>query len=125
MSLVIDTSILIDLEKGKEEIIKIFMELKNQYPSKPKISFVAKFEFLFVLKNKSPKNKEEAQKFMNEFETMHTTELTIKNLVLLREKYELPISDLIIATQTMEHGDTLVTKDKDFEQITEIDKIIL
>lgn len=125
MSLAIDTSVLIDLEKGKEEIVRKFTELKKQYPAKPKISFIVKFEFLFGLKNKSPKNKEEAQKFMNEFETIHTNELTIKNLVILREKYELPISDLIIATQTIENGDTLVTRDKDFEQITEIDKIIL
>jgi len=43
----------------------------------------------------------------------------------LEEKYNLPLADLVIASQTLEYNCILVTKDKDFEKIKEIDKIIL
>lgn len=125
MSLLIDTSILIDLEKSKKEIVEKILEFESIYPITPKISFISSFEFRMGLINKSEKNMSNAMNFMNQFKTVHTTELTIKNLIKLKSKYELPLADLLIAAQTMEHGCLLVTKDKDFQQIEEIDKIIL
>lgn len=125
MSLVIDTSVLIDIEKGKKDILNKLTSLKNLYPSQAKISFISKFEFLIGLKNRSPKNKEKSSAFLDNFEVLHTTNLTINNLLILKEKYEFPLADLIIASQVIEKGDILVTKDKDFENIQELEKIII
>lgn len=125
MSLVIDTSVLIDSEKGRKETLSQLIKLKEAFPSKPKISFITCFEFMLGLKNRSSKNKERAMAFLNKFEVIHTTDVSVKNLVNLKEKYELPLADLIIASQTMENADTLVTSDKDFKMINEINKIFL
>jgi predicted nucleic acid-binding protein len=124
MSLIIDTSVLIEIEKGKKEIIDELIKLKEFYPAKPKISFISYFEFVYGLRNKSVKNKEKAVAFLNDFEIIHTTDLMVKHLITLKENYELPLADLIICSQVLEKGDTLFTKDKDFENIKEINRII-
>ena len=125
MSLLIDTSVLIDIEKRRKETLTRLLELKKIHPAKPRLSFISYFEFLFGLRNRSPRNKEKAQSYLDKFEIVHTNDSCVKNLVYLKEKYELPLADLIIASQVMEKGDVLITKDKDFEQIKEIEKIII
>lgn len=125
MQLILDTSIVIELERKNKEIVFKIEELKRRYPSAPKISFITYFELLEGATNKSEKNKEEAENFIDLFEVMQTTKKTAKNLVLLRKSYELPIPDLLIAAQTLEIDGVLVTKDKDFSNIQEIRKVIL
>ena len=124
MQLVLDTSIVIELERKNEDILSKIEELKNRYSSIPKISFITYFELLEGIANKSEKNKEEAEKFIELFEVLQTTKRTAKNLVMLKRNYELPIPDLIIAAHTLEIGGILVTKDNDFKNIKEIDKVI-
>ncbi|MEK6846812.1 MAG: type II toxin-antitoxin system VapC family toxin [Nanoarchaeota archaeon] len=123
--LILDTSIIIELEKENKVFIAKLEELKKQERSLPKISFITYFEILEGIENKSEKNKEKAKAFVELFEVLQTTKITAEKLVYLRKNYELPIPDLIIAAQTLENNGTLITKDKDFNQIKEINKIRL
>lgn len=125
MYLIFDTSILIELERANKEIIAKINEIRKIYPAPAKISLVSYFEFLYGLKEKSEKNKEKALAFVEKFSVLQTTKTTAHNLAALKSKYEFPLADLIIAAQTMEESAILLTKDRDFEEIEEIDKIIL
>lgn len=125
MNIILDTSILIELERGNKEVISGVDELRKLYPAPAKISFINYFEFLYGLKDKSIKNKEKSKSFVELFEVIQTTKKTANNLVNLKQKYELPLADLLIASQTLETNGLLVTKDKDFERIDEIDKVII
>lgn len=125
MRLVLDTSILIELERKNKEIENKVNELRSIYPLPPQISFMTYFEFLEGIERKSKKNKKNSKHFLALFEVLHTTLLTAQYLVFLRQKYEFPIPDLFIAAQTLESGGILVTKDADFKQIDEIDTIFM
>ena len=122
--LILDTSIVIEIERENKQIISRLEELKKQHAAIPKISFMTYFEFLEGIAKKSDKNKEKALAFIELFETINTTKNTAKSLVSLRQKYEFPLPDLFIAAQVLENNGILVTKDKDFERIAEIEKII-
>lgn len=95
------------------------------YPVAPKISFMSYFEFLYGLRRKSPKNKQKARSFVGLFEIIDTTNKTAENLVMLKDNYGLSLTDLFIASQVLEEKGILVTMDKDFEKIGEIEKIVL
>ena len=82
------------------------------------------FEFLYGLRKKSPKNKIKSEELLQLFETIQTNNFTASFLVKLKDKYELSLTDLFIASQVMENDYILVTKDRDFERIEEIDKVI-
>lgn len=125
MSLFIDTSILIEIRNDNQKIIAEVQLLRKKYPSPPKISFITYFEFMFGIRRKSDSNKSKEREFISEFEIVNSTKKTAEIMVNLEDKYNLPLADLIIASQTLEHGDLLVTKDKDFADIIEIEKIIL
>ncbi len=125
MNLILDTSILIEIERKNKIVIDRLNELKSLYPAPPRISFVSYFEYLYGLRAKSAKNKEKLKSFAELFNVIHTTNNTANFLVLLKEKYELPLADLLIAAQAIETNGLLVTKDKDFENIKEIEKIII
>ena len=56
---------------------------------------------------------------------MQKTKNTADRLVELKQKYELPLADLLIAAQVIENNGILITKDNDFDKIKEIEKINL
>lgn len=125
MTLVFDTSILIDLERGEKNILEALRELKDRYPSPPKITFISYFEFLHGIRNRKNINKEKCLSFLNMFEVIQTTKITAKVLSILKSNYELPLADLLIASQVIENDLLLLTKDKDFQNIEELQKILL
>lgn len=130
MSLAIDTSILIPLEKGDKTITQRMVDLRKTYPSPPSITFINYFEFLCGIQERNPKNKSEALSFIELFSLLNTTKNTAIILSGLKAKYDkigksFSLSDLLIASQAIENNMTLVTKDKQFEEITELQKIML
>jgi len=62
---------------------------------------------------------------LEEFQVIQTTKSTASLLPLLKTKYGLPLIDLLIASQVMEVNGIIITKDKDFDIISEIKKIII
>ncbi|MFB6226468.1 MAG: type II toxin-antitoxin system VapC family toxin [Candidatus Paceibacteria bacterium] len=125
MRLVLDTSILVDLERGNKETINKLSELRRIYPDPPKISFISYFEFLYGLRNKTFRNRKEPLEFVEKFDVIHTSKNTADILVELKKKYEFPLADMMIASHTKEIKGVLVTKDRDFENMEEIEKIVL
>ena len=125
MYLIFDTSVVIEIERENKKIIKDLNELKKLYPSTPKLPFIVYYELIHGIRKRNPKNKVKAEMIINAFEVLHTTNITAKNLSILKSKYELSLTDLMIASQVMEKKGVLVTRDKDFKVIDEIEKIFV
>lgn len=130
MTLVLDTSILIDIERRKEVTLEKLRQIILIHQQPAKITFVNQFEFLLGIKEREPKNKEKAIAFLNQFLGINTTKLTAGILSDLKYKYDkigknLSLTDLLIASLVIENNMVLLTKDKDFEKIEELKKIIL
>ena len=125
MHLIFDTSILIELDRGNKDIIKKISELIKKYPAPAKISVISYFEFLYGLRNKNEKNRNKSLEFIEKFDVVQFSKATAVILVKFKQDYEFPLADLIIASQTEEKRGVLVTRDNDFKEIKEINKIIL
>ena len=130
MSLALDTSILISIEKGDQEIIRKLNELSKKYLLPPQLPFTSYFEFLVGLKIRKPKKYEEILNFFRKFNVLQTTNRTADILSNLKIKYDklgiiLSLADLLSASQVIENQLILITRDKDFEKIEELKKIIL
>lgn len=130
MSLAFDTSILIELERKNPEIIEKIDRLSRVYPTPPQLPFISYYEFIRGLKTKKPKDYEKKFAFANRFNVLKTSKRTAEILADLRIKYEkigfsLPLADLLIVAQSVENNLVLISRDKDFEKIEEVQKIIL
>jgi len=130
MTLVLDTSIIIELERGDQETINEIKKVLKEYASPPSITFITYFEFLQGVIKRSPKNKEEAIAFLQKFAYVNITRKTAEILAELKTKYEskgltLPLADFLIIAQVKEGNHLLITKDAHFKGIEEINKIIL
>lgn len=129
MTLAFDTSILIAIEKKDERVIKELDKLSKLHKLAPQLPFIAYYEFLRGLKIGKPKKYAELREFVEQFNVLNTTKSTAEILSDLKMKYDsvgesLPLADLLIASQIIENNLTLITKDKDFEKIKELKKII-
>ena len=67
---------------------------------------------------------------MNNFHIIQTSRKTAKILADIKSKYDkkgvtISLTDLIISCITIENNMVLVTKDKDFEKIENLKKIII
>lgn len=130
MSLTIDTSVLIRIEKGDKKIMESIKKARETYPSPPSVTFIAYFEFLQGIRERNPKNKDKAVKFIELFRFLSLTKSAANILNDLKHKYEklgksFTLSDLLIASQAIENDLTLVTADKQFQEIEELKKIVL
>ncbi len=130
MNLIFDTAILINIQNREPNTLEKLKELSKIYQGTGQITFMVYFEFLFGLREKSLENKEKALAFINNFECLQTTKVTANILSDLRHKYDkigksLPLADLLIASQVIENNGTLITSDKDFDRIEELNKIFV
>ena len=130
MTLVLDTSILIDIERKEDVVIEKIKELIEIHQAPASITFINYFEFLYGLQQKSPKNKEKSFAFLERFHFLEPTKRTADILSGMRYKYEklgisFSLSDLMIASQVIENDMTLVTSDKHFQEINELKAMII
>lgn len=130
MILALDSSLLIDLEKGNKETIQKLEKLRAIHQGPAYISLMSYFELYYGILNKIEKNREEAYIFLHKFPVLQTTTRTAEILAELKQKYEkrgihFTLTDLFIASQVREHGLLLITKEKDFKAIEEIQKIVI
>lgn len=130
MTLVFDTSVLIDIQRKDKRTLEKIKELSEIHPAPASITFISYFEFFHGLQVKSPKNKGKALAFIEFFHFLEPTKRTARILSDLRYKYEkigmsFSLSDLLIASQTIENGMTLVTSDKHFQELEELKKVVL
>ncbi len=130
MMLGLDTSILVDLEKGKRETIEKIKTIAAMHKSQGCISFISYLEFYHGIIDRNVRNYEKAYLYLNMYPVLQSTKRTAEICAQFRKKYDkkgipFSLSDLLIAAQIFEHNLVLVTKDKDFEKIEEIRKIML
>ncbi len=130
MTLVLDTSILIALERKDKETLSKLEAITEKYKSPPSITFINLFEILLGIKLRQPRRYKEAIEFLERFDVLNTTDETAKILAEIKIKYDkkgviLPLADLIIASLVIENKMILLTKDKDFEKIEELKKEII
>lgn len=130
MTLFLDTAILINIERKNKELIKKIETLTQTDPAPANIGLVNYFEFIHGLQKKSPQNREKSMAFVEKFPFLEATKNTAAILSDLKYKYDklgksFSLSDLIIASQAIENNMTLVTTDKQFEEIEELKKIVL
>ena len=130
MTLLLDTSILIGMQRKEKEIIEKLNELKKVHFQPASISFINYFEFYYGLIEKSIKNRQMLIDFINKFNCLKASSITAEILAELKNKYEkkgivIGLADLIVASQAKENNMLLVSTDKTFERIDDINKIIL
>ena len=130
MILTFDTSILIDIERGKKETLNQLRLITKKHAGSAYILYTPYMELYSGLLKKKIKNFNQGylllQKFVFLAPTKDTAEITAK---LKREYSQKGVTisepDLFIAAQVVEHNLLLVTRDKDFSRIKEIKSIIL
>ena len=124
MSVILDTSILIGLQRG-DRVVKMEIEsLSRHFPATPSITFLNVFEYLVGIRTLT-KRKAQAIKLLENFDVINTTAKTAEVMASLRSKYDkrgmmLSLSDLLIAGLAIENDMVLVTSDRDFEGIKEL-----
>ena len=130
MTLLLDTSILISIERKERDIVSKISEISKTHYQHPLISFISYFEFYSGLIEKNVKNKQIMIQFINKFNCLKASSATAQILAELKYKYEkkgitIPLADMIIASHAKEFNLTLITTDKVFEKIDDINKIIM
>ena len=130
MTLVFDSSLLIEIERRNKDILEKLKEYMELYPAAPQITFINYFEFYDVVHDRQPHNKDKALAFINNFNIIYVTKKTAEILSDLKRKYEklgtaIALADLLIASQVIENKLILLTLDKGFDKIDELNKIIL
>ena len=130
MILVLDTSVIIDMERNNSDTINKIKNLIKLHPSEAKITFITYYEFLKGIEKRKIKNKEKATDFINKFEFLNINRKTAEILSELKIKYgslgiQFSLADLLIAAQVIENQMLLVTEDKNFNKIKELKKVIL
>ena len=130
MTLLLDTSILISIERKERDIVSKISEISKTHYQHPLISFISYFEFYSGLIEKNVKNKQIMIQFINKFNCLKASSATAQILAELKYKYEkkginIPLADMIIASHAKEFNLTLIATDKVFEKIDDINKIIM
>tara|TARA_Y100000310_G_scaffold344857_1_gene460047 strand:+ start:4515 stop:4907 length:393 start_codon:yes stop_codon:yes gene_type:complete len=130
MTLLLDTSILIALQRNDRFTFNKLEDLKQLHKGMPVISFISFYEYIHGMREKNIKNKDKSAAFIEDFEVLELYTGNAAIISHLRLTYEkkgkiLPLSDLIIASQAILNNMTLLTRDKDFLEIKELKKIII
>lgn len=122
MTLLLDTSILIDLERGDKKTQERLHELSKIHPHPAMLSFMTYVEFLVGIEGLPLTKKASLKEFLMEFPVLHTTNQTAIILSTIKHKcnkqgLQKSLTDLFIASQAIENKLTLATKDRDFKGI--------
>ena len=129
MKFFIDTSTLIEIENGNEEIISKIHALKRTPFIDLCITIFTFCEFYHGAMEKNQANKEKIKQRLLQYKILQTsTEVAVRFCELFYELKKkgksLPQFDTFIAATTMEHEGVLITADNDFAQIPGLRTII-
>ncbi|MGV8085763.1 MAG: type II toxin-antitoxin system VapC family toxin [Candidatus Bilamarchaeum sp.] len=114
MLVVLDTNILIDIEKGFESTISKLTELSSTLPiSDPAITWANYYEFYFGVSNTK-----EATMFLDNFVFLEMTkEATAIFTRLKKQNLQVKDFDLLISSVVIANNALFITKDQDFKKI--------
>jgi predicted nucleic acid-binding protein len=126
--MIIDTSVLVDIQNEKEKTAHILHDMVKRRQQQGFLSFITYFEYSFGLQKK--KKNDRAFVLLHTFPLIRPTEKTAEIMAQVKHRYEekgiiFSLSDLMIASQAIEHSMTLVTKDAAFLKIKEVDVVLI
>ena len=118
MLILLDTSILIEIDAGNQKVISKLSELANGYPASDcAISWVNFFEFYYGSMG-DQKMAENCLQFLNKFSFLEMTKEATKIFTRFRkEKTNVKDFDLLIGSIAIANNALLVTMDGDFKRI--------
>ncbi len=130
MGFVLDTSVLIEVEKGNQKIIEQITALKDAPDAELAITIFTFCEFYYGILDKNEKNKAKILERLEQYTLLQTTArsgLLFSEILhqMLKKGVGMAQFDLFIAAVTMEKGDTLLTLDSDFKKVPGLKKVVL
>ena len=130
MKLVLDTNVYVDFAEGKPAVVDLIATRSTEIllPS----VVLGELLYGFMKGNRSQYNEEKLHSFIT---TLNVSVLDVNQEVarkyavifsaLMKKGTPIPVNDVWIAACCMNVGGTLLTRDRHFEPIEQIDKIIL
>lgn len=130
MTLVLDTCILIEVERRNPEIIKKLLKLSEDESDRPAITFATFSEFYYGFLRKFKHKQKAALMEIDKFRLLNSTWGSSKRFAELKFECErkginIPLFYLMIASVVLEYGMTLVTSDKLFKKVPELKVVLL
>jgi tRNA(fMet)-specific endonuclease VapC len=130
MSLIIDTSVLIEIENENLEIISKINKLKTAPKAEIYITFFTFCEFYYATMARNEKNKVKIKKRLTNYRILNTTQRTgeifCETMYELQQKGKMiPQFDIFIASFALEHDMVLIATDNHFNNISHLKKSIL
>jgi len=130
VKLALDTNIFSDYAEGVSETVN-FMATHGNHLYLPSV-VLGELQFGFMKGNRQRFNEKHLQMFINRLQVDIipvdagvARKYAIIFLALQKKGSKIPINDVWIAASCMETGCTLLTRDRHFESVSQIDAIIL
>lgn len=114
----LDSNVLIDCLEGKEEIRQFIEQIKT-----PVFISVISITELLAKPSLSKTQENFVEDFLQQFSVLEYSEGIAKEAAKLKKKYHLKFPDAIIAATAYIHKLTLVSRDKGFRKIREIETV--
>lgn len=128
--LVLDTNILIEIEKGNKIVREQLIKQALLYGGNPSITALTYSEFLFGYLSKPQGAINQALEILALYTILHTTKVSAQLVAELQYSLEkkgtpLPLADVITAAIVLANQATLVTRDKDFKRIEKMKTLFI
>jgi tRNA(fMet)-specific endonuclease VapC len=130
MRLILDTNVYSDYAEGKSDVVDIIAQSAREicFPA----IVLGELYYGFGKSSRKKLNEVKIEKFINLFhvEIIQVDENVSRKYALIYEYLEkkgckIPINDVWIAACCMADGGTLLTRDRHFDNVDQIDKIVL
>jgi tRNA(fMet)-specific endonuclease VapC len=130
MRLILDTNVYSDYAEGKSDVVDIIAQSAREicFPA----IVLGELYYGFGKSSRKKLNEVKIEKFINLFhvEIIQVDENVSRKYALIYEYLEkkgckIPINDVWIAACCMADGGTLLTRDRHFDNVEQIDKIVL
>ena len=130
MKLVLDTNIYFDFAEGRPDVVDAIATY-GQFVFIPSV-VLGELLFGFMKGNKQQVNEKKLRQILNRLKLQIidinadvARKYAMIHLSLQRKGTKIPINDVWVAACCMEIGGTLLTRDKHFEHVDQIDKLVL
>jgi len=122
VTLVFDTSVLVDVERKNPRVLEQLQGLALKHPQTPAITFATFSEFYYGFLRKFPKKQKVALEELEKYKLLNTTASSAKvfaelKFALERTGNKLSLFDCLIASIVIDNNMTLVTGDKRFASV--------
>ena len=128
--IVIDTSVLIDLEQGNPRTKERLAVLQKQYAGTIMLAAPTIWEYLDGILVNKPNHFEDLREDLRRYRILHTTDESSVLFAKLKHRLKtmgkmMPDMDILIAAIALDFNCTVVTKDKHFSTIKELSVITI